>query len=133
MTEETSIDRGKREFLAIAITSGVLVMTICVFTWRANPHYPSVRYLATGVGLVSLIRFGYRGHRWARAALAIWVGLIAVFIAINALGGFVYRPTLASVLLVTAGGWGLAALRLLTSPHISGFVDAQRRGASLGN
>jgi hypothetical protein len=122
-TSEPSVERGRRELIALVCVAIVLFALLTAGAWRRGAGAEAVgvaRPLV--VGLLGFL--AYQGRRLARNLLAVWLVLIAILYGGIAMHYATNAPVAALVLGGAALVWLATAFRLYRSRHINAYLAA---------
>lgn len=129
MADDTITERGRRELLAWSAICVAASLLLVVQAWIITVHFPGWLYPGIFLLTVALSVLSYRGHRWARLALAGECGLLALAVAAAAIQGLAYSTITALSAAVIAVALAAASWRIAASSRIAAYVR-QRSGAA---
>jgi hypothetical protein len=116
------IERGRKQFLIGFTAFGAFMVLIGATAWFRQPDVHVARHVESLVVFGVLGGLAYRGVYWARGAIVVWLGLIAI--SDGLLGARLLRWAPGASLLVLASAAALAygTVFFYTSAHIEAFL-----------
>ena len=116
------IELGRKQFLVSIAVIGVFLCLRVLGAWAAAREIPAARELAPLLVFGVLGALAYRGVYWARGAIVVWLGFIAITVTLRGVLLLVRAPVSALFLIAIAASVAYGAVFLYTSEHIEAFL-----------
>ena len=116
---------GRKQFLAVFGGAAAFLAFLAIAAWLRNGQSHPFRTFGPLVVFCLLGGLAYRRVYWARGAVVVWLGLIAIFDVFGAILVFRRFPVASLITLAVAAGLARAAVFLYTSEHIEAFLLAR--------
>jgi hypothetical protein len=127
---EGSVPKGRNEFVLIIALGAIVFLAIGLVAWFRRGEVNGIGTFGRPVVLVALGLLAYGGRSWARTAATVWMSVIALVLMLNAIPVIGANVGAGVGFFLIGAGFGAAAFRLQTSPHIDTFLAERRRGDS---
>jgi hypothetical protein len=128
------IVRGRRQLVAVLGGATAFLVLLSVGRWLRNGESQPIRTFGPLVVFCLLGGLAYFRFYWARGAVVVWLGLIAIFDGLGAILLMRRSPLASLVVLAVAAAITRVAVFLYTSEHIEAFLlsnaTAPRRSRS---
>ena len=124
--------RGRTQIVAVVGATGALMLLISLAAWLRGAAFQPVSQLGRPAVLAFLGWLAYRGVRWARTALVLWLAFIAITFAVAAVLIISDSPVWGVLALLFAAGLVGGVVVLYTSDDVNAVVgaDLDRRSTS---
>ena len=116
------IERGRKQFLiGLGVIGGVQCL-LALATWLRAGEIRSARDLGPLFVFGVLGALAYRGVYWARGAIVVWLGFIAISFTLRGVLVLGRTPGSGLVSIAIAASVAYGAVFLYTSEHIEAFL-----------
>ncbi len=116
------IERGRKQFLIVLGVIGAVQCFLMLAAWFHAGEIPSVRDFGPLLVFGVLGGLAYRGAYWARGAIVVWLGFIAISFSLRGVLSLRRAPGSGLLLIAIAAIVGYGAVFLYTSEHIEAFL-----------
>ena len=123
------MSRGRKELIAIIALGAIVFLATGFLAWVRSGEVGGTGTFGRPVVLMALGLLAYGGRTWARTAATVWMSFIALVIMVSAISIIGANVGAGVFFFLTGVGFGAAAFRLQTSPHINTFLADRRRDA----
>jgi hypothetical protein len=116
------VERGRKQFLTGLSVIGDVQCLLTLAAWLRAGDIGSARDIAPLIVFGVLGALAYRGVYWARGAIVVWLGFIAISFTLRGVLMLGRAPGLGLFSIAIAASVAYGAVFLYTSEHIEAFL-----------
>lgn len=113
---------GRKQLLSVLGAAASFLAFLAAAAWFGNDQGHVLRTFGPLIVFCALGGLAFRRVYWARGAIVVWLGLIAIFDGLRAILLVRRLPFVSLLVLAIAAGVACAAVFLYTSEHIEAFL-----------
>jgi len=116
------IRRGRIQFTSVVIGGLLFVLLLAAGVWLRGAEFKVITQIGRPIILLVLAFLALSGRRWARTAVAVWLGLLSIGTGITAIVAGFSSPMWSVIALVFTAGLVYGAYLMYTSADIEAYL-----------